>query len=524
MAQIVQSSQTRLQLQRGFDQLAELLALTLGPMQGTVLSGGKNTPIELLTDSGVIARRVVALGSRAENVGAMLVRNMATGVHDDYGDGAATAAVIARALLCEATRLIMAGTNPMELRAQIERSVHAAVGAICAQAQPARGRTMLTQLAEQVTDDTELSAILGEIFDLLGVDGAVEFEEYHAPHLDHDYLAGGRWYARPAARALLPNHTPELVLENPVVALVDQKLEHVHQVRAILELVIGTFERAPLLLVAPDITGEALKTLTLNHTRGAVTVAAVVMSDLKTPASEELKDIAALTGAHILASAAGVPPERVQPRHFGRAQRVVLTHDTLTIVGGEGEAYAKQARLLALRAQLKPLKPTDEAREFLKKRISRLAGGIGIVRIGAYSERERAQKKALAKKAVRVLEMALSEGVVPGGGVAYVEAIPSVLAEDCHSQGAKIVARALEAPFLQIAANSGSDAPRVVLASWRILDAGFGYDARTNTLLRGADFRIIDSVTVTCGALRAAASAAIMAMTTDVLVLQGDNR
>lgn len=524
MAQIVQSSQTRLQLQRGFDQLAGLLALTLGPMQGTILSSGKNVPTELLTDSGVIARRVVALGNRAENVGAMLVRNMATSVHEDYGDGAATAAVIARALLCEATRLIMAGANAMELRTQIERSVTIAIGAICAQAQPVRGRTVLTQLAEQVTRDTELSAILGEIFDMLGVDGAVEIEEYHAPHLDHDYLAGGRWYARPAARALLPQHSPELVLDNPVVALVDQKLEHMHQVRAILELVVGTFERAPLLLVAPEITGEALKTLTLNHTRGTVTMAAVVMSDLKTPASEELKDIAALTGAHILASAAGSPPEHVQPRQFGRAQRIVLTHDRLAIFGGAGEAGAKHARLLALRAQLKPLKPTDEAREFLKKRISRLAGGMGIVRIGAYSERERAQKKALAKKAVRVLEMALSEGVVPGGGVAYLEAIPAVLAEDCHSQGAKIVARALEAPFLQIAANSGSDAPQVVLASGRMLGAGFGYDARTNSHFRADDFRIIDSVTVTCGVLRAAASTAIMAMTTEVMVLQGENR
>jgi chaperonin GroEL len=249
-------------------------------------------PTEILSDSGVIARRVVGLSDAAEDVGAMLLRGMAERIHAEYGDGVATAAVLARALFREASRVVVAGENPMLLRAQMEQGISAAIKALETQA--------LTQWIEQMSGDAELSAILGKIFDVLGADGAVEIEEYHAPYLDHDYLAGGRWFARPAARALLPESDPQLILENPVVLLVDQKLEHVHHIRALLELVVNALDRAPLLLIAPEITGEALKTLTINHTRGALTIGAMVMSGLKTSLSEELIDIAAMTGGEVL--------------------------------------------------------------------------------------------------------------------------------------------------------------------------------------------------------------------------------
>jgi chaperonin GroEL len=523
MVQLLTSDQMLPRLHRGFDQLASLLALTLGPTQGTIVSGGRGTSMEMLTDSGVIARRVVDLDDPAESVGAMLLRDMAARVREDYGDGVATAAVLARAILHEATRMVAAGVNPMHLRSQIERGVAIAIEALAQQAEPLTGRKMLAQWIEQVTNDAELSAILAEIFDVLGADGAVEIEEYHAPYLDHDYLAGGRWYARPAARVLLPESKPELILENAVVLLVDQKLERVSHVRAILELVVGAFERAPLVLIAPEITGEALQTLTMNHTRGMVTVAAVVMKGLKTPLVEELRDIAALTGGDVLSSMSGSPPERVRVAQFGRAQRVILQRDTLTIIGGAGEQQAKQSRINTLRTQLRPLKPTDDAREQLKKRIARLSGGIGIIKIGAHSDRERAQKKELAQKAIRILEAALDEGLVPGGGVAYLNCIPALIAAQKsyadNVLGLKIVARALEAPFLQLVTNHGKTAPRVALHTTQQMGAGYGLDVRTGEYVCMSEAGVMDSLHVMRGALQAAASAAIMAITTDVMLL-----
>jgi chaperonin GroEL len=213
---------------------------------------------------------------------------------------------------------------------------------------------------------------------------------------------------------------------------------------------------------------------------------------------------------------------------FGRAHKAILTRDTLTILGGMGDPQVKQARINSLRAQLKPLKPTDEAREQLKKRIARLAGGIGIVKIGAYSERERGQKKDLAKKVIRALEGALDEGVVPGGGVAYLNCIPAVLAAREQyadsAPGLDIVAKALEALFLQLVANHGMVAPRYALHTARQKGAGWGFDVRAGDYGCMAGIGVLDSLCVLRGALSAAASAAIMAITTDVMVLHGEAR
>jgi chaperonin GroEL len=528
MVQLIGSSQTLPQLVAGFDQLAALLALTLGPTQGNVLSGGRRVPTEILSDAGVIARRVVELNNPAENVGAMLLREMATRVREDYGDGVATAVVLARAILHEASRMVAAGENPMQLRSWIECGIAIAIKALEAQAVPLAGRKMLAQWIEQVTGDTELSSILGEIFDILGANGAVEIEEYQVPTLDHDYLAGGRWYARPAARVFLPESKSELILENPVVVLVDQKLERVHQVRAMLEHLVGALDRAPLLLIAPEITGEALQTLTMNHTRGVLTVAAVVMKGLKTPLTEELKDIAALTGSDVLSSASSSPPERVHISQFGRAQRVILQCDTLTIIGGKGSQQAKQTRINTLRGQLRSLKPTDEAHDQLKKRIARLSGGIAVLKIGAYSDRERAQKKETAQKAIRIVEAALAEGVVSGGGIAYLNCIPALLnaRHECSDKSPELnlVAKALEAPFLQLVANQGIEAPRFALHTVRQLGACYGFDVRTGDYVCMSEVGVMDSLHMLRGALQAAASAAIMAITTDVMVLHGASR
>lgn len=523
MARLVSPPHALDTLACGFDQLAALLALTLGPTQGTVVCGA--TPTEVLIDSGTIARRVVALPDRAEDVGAMLLRNMVWNMHETYGDGAATAAALARAMVQAARKVIIAGANPMLVRRGIEHGAEIAAEALNVQAVPIRGQAALTHLGANVTEDAELGKILGEMFGLMGENTVIEIEEYAAPYLKHEYLDGGRWRARPASRLFLSK--TELVLENPVVLVMDESLERVSQVRAALETVVDHLGKAPLLLIAPEIKGEALNTLTINHTRGAVTVAAAIVTSAAPRLSDDLADLALITGGDLLSAARGTPPERVGAAQFGRAWRAILTRDTLTIVGGGGQGKAQRiSELRAQMAQVKRLEGQSERVEHLKTRIGRLAGGLGIVKIGAYSARERDLLKAQAKKAVRVLEGALAEGIVPGGGAAYLGCIPAVEAARarCNDRdeafGLGVVAKALEAPFCQIVTNHGRISPAIALEAARQRGAGYGFDARTADVVCMNDIHLIDSLRVTRGALLAAASAAGMAISTDILVLR----
>lgn len=518
---MISSHESLANLGRGFDQLAELLALTLGPMQGIVLcSGNTGTSVEILTDSGTIARRVIALPDRKADVGAMLLRNMVWGVHEAYGDGAATAAVLARAIVRESTRMIAAGGNPMLLRRGIERGVQAAVDALTAQAVPVSGQAVLTQIAKSVTGDEELSRILGEMFDLLGADAAIEIEEYAAPYLNHDYLDGGRWRGRPAARIFLPEGKPELILENPLIVVAAEKLEHIDSIRRLLERVVSEFDKRPLLIVAPGISGEALNTLSTNHARGALTIGAAVITTSAPHIDDDLQDLAILTGSILLSS------QRGQRGDFGEARRAILTRDSLTIIGGSGDAPAKQTRINELRGQMLRFKGDTER---LRRRIGRLSGGVGIVKIGAHSKRERDLRKEQAKRALLVLEAALREGGIPGGGAAFLDAIPAVLAaqQECDEEisfGVKAVASALEAPFCQLVQNHGLIPPKLALNTVLQQGAGHGFDVRTGNYACMVEIGVMDSLRVMCGALTAAASAAIMAITTDVMILKPDHK
>ncbi len=509
----------------GFEQLAALLALTLGPTQGTVICSGRGNPVEILHDSGTIARRVIGLADAAEDVGAMLLRNMVWNMHETYGDGAATAATLAWAMVCEARKGIAAGINPMLIRRGIEHGVEIASSALTAQAVVAHDQSTLERLAATITDHPELGKILGEMFGIMGENTAIEIEIYAAPHLTHDYLDGGQWRARPASRLFLTAAKPELILENAVVLVIDEPLERVAQVQAALEIVVHQLDKAPLLLIVPEIKGEALNTLTINHTRGAVTIAAAVVTNR----NDDLADIAILTGGELLATERGWPAERTHHTHFGRARRVTLTRDTLTIMGGAGDGKAQKiTELRGQIAHLKRLEGNSERIEKLKKRVGRLAGGMGVIKIGAYTQRERDLRQQQAKKAIRVLESAFAEGLVPGGGAAYLACIAAVeraqAASPDEAFGLKVVARALEAPLRQIVSNHGRTAPAVAVNTARQAGTGYGFDTRTGEVVCMSEAGILDSLRVLRGALVAAASTATMAITTDVLVLHADHK
>lgn len=526
---LISSPQALSCLRQGFDELASLLAVTLGPTQGVVLNDQGNKSPEMLTDSGTIARRVLELPARGADAGAMTLRHMVWRVREQYGDGAATAAVLSQAMVQEAARLIAAGANPMMMRRGLERGVAAASQALQAQAQPATGQEMLSRLAAGITGDPDLGAVLGEMFDLLGEHAALTIEEFVAPYLEREYLDGGRWPARTASRLLMPHEGPDLTLQNPRILVVDQKLESLAQVQPALELIAAAPDKTPLLIVARELNGEALGALTLNNGQGKLTIGAATLTNFGF-LSDDLSDIALLTGAPVISELLGQPPERVTLASFGRARRAMLSREGLTLVGGAGEPREIRQRIAQLRSQLPRLSRTDTAWEGLRLRAARLAGGVGILKIGAYTHTERAWKQEQAKKAIRTLELALAEGVAPGGGVAYLACIPAVLAtsSECASQdegyGVAVVAKALEAPFKQIICNHGLIHPLVALHEVERLGPGYGFDVLTGQYVQMMTAGVQDCVGVIRGALEAAASAATMIITTEVLVLTPSRR
>lgn len=528
---LIQSPEALSRVCRGFDELATLLALTLGPTQGTIVSDVRGKP-EVLTDAGTIARRVIELPRRGEDAGAMILRNMVWQMRERYGDGAATASVLAQAMVREAAPLIAAGAHSMLIRRGIEHGVRAACESLMTQAQAISGQAMFTQLATSITGDPDIGALLGEMFDVLGPHAALVIEEYAAPYLDHEYIDGGRWQTRLAARGLLPEGQRELTLHRPLVVLVDQELESVAQLRPALEYAATLVEngmKAPLLIVARAISGAALDTVVLNHARGALIIGAAIPST-GSALSDDLSDIALLTGGDVIADVLGRSPQRLQQLWLGRARQVRLQRDSLTIVGGTGDRRLIRERVAQLRTRTEQLQRTDHEWERLRLRSARLAGGVGIVKVGAHTEREREQRKEQIKKAVRALDAARETGVVTGGGTAYLACRPAVLAARARctdvdeARGADAVAAALAAPFSCIVGNHGVIYPPIALAEAQRGGPAYGFDTQTGTYTCMQARGILDSVGVLRGALEAAASAAVMVLTTDVIVLPPDHR
>jgi chaperonin GroEL len=512
-------------LSEGFDQLASVMAVTLGPTQGPILNTLSSGSVELLSDAGTIARRVFEVPNRGRNVGAMIVRHLAWRMHEQFGDGAATAAVLSRAMVREAVRSIAAGVDPVSIRGGLEQALPAALSALAAQAMQVDGQGALQGVATGITGDPELGAVLGEIVDLLGRDAAITIEEFPTAYLDREYIAGAAWRAHPATRAMIPEGRPEVVLENPLIMLVDQRLGEVADVRPALEVAAQATQRRPLLVIAVKIECQALATMTANHARGTVNAIAAKLGSTGMAHTDDLGDIAALTGGSVLADVLGRPPRRVPREDLGSARKVVLSHDTLTIAGGDGDPAAVSDRAAWLRRGMARLTPGTPEWKRLQGRVARLSGGCAILKLGAQSGTELTHKRAQAEKAFRVLTGMLGDGVVPGGGVAYLGCLPAVksVRGSCtlpgHEHGVDVLLAALDAPFRQIARNHGLIHPPLALEDVRRLGCGYGFDALGGTYVDMRRAGILDSLRVMSGALELATSAAISVITTGVVVL-----
>ncbi|GCE29687.1 60 kDa chaperonin [Dictyobacter alpinus] len=519
---LVQAPLALKKLLRGFEKFSTLLAVTLGPTKGTVLHARSTSEPELLLDSATIATRVIALPQRAENIGAMMVRSMVMDVHERYGDGAATAAVLSVAALREAVKRITAGANPALLRRGMEQGLAIARAALLVQARSVTGQDELTGIAIGVTNDRAMGIIVGELSALLGEHAAFVIEESYAPHLDREYVSGGQWDVHLADTSFLPEGKAGLELYQPLIMIADENVSKLEQVQTALELAVQHPDKPPLVLIANVIEQEALKTLLLNHHRGVLTVApAVVTSGLT---SSDLSDMAVLVGAQVLQTEQGCPSQSMRQEYFGRARKVTLTRNGLAIVGGQGAPVSIRQHLIGIQRQLQQLDHGHKERSTLKMRQARLSGGIGVIKLGAYSEHERELKKESIEKAFLVLEAVQTHGVVPGGGIAYLAcqaAVQDALQESIHEDirsGLQVVARALEAPFIQLIKNHGLLSPAVVLQEIQDRGSGYGFDVQQGCYVQVRASGIIDSTLVTCGVLEAAISTAIMAMTTDTIV------
>ena len=507
----------------GFDQMASLLALTLGPRQGPILNAVSRGSVELLTDAGTIARRVVALPDRGHNCGAMILRHLAWRMHEELGDGAATSAVLARAMVREAHRRVAAGVDPMTIRDGLERAVPAALAALERQSTPPADGA-LTGMATAITGDPELGAVLGEIVELLGSDAALTIEELPVPYLDREYLEGATWRAYPATRQMIAEGRREVVLDRPLIVLVEQTLAGFADVRPALELAMTPGVRRPLLLVPAKIDDQALATIVANTAQGTLTAIVARLSSAGPALTDDLIDLALITGGRVLADLLGRPPARLGLDDLGSARKAVLTRDRLTIVGGGGNQTAVAERAAMLRRRMQDVQSKAEEWRRLQARLARLGGGSAILKIGAHSKAELAARRAQAEKAFRVLTGMRDGGCVPGGGVAFLTCQAAVAAlRDCddgpgNAHGRDVLLAALEAPFLQIAANEGHITSRLALETARRLGREHGLDAVTGEYVNMRQRGIVDSLRVTQGALQLAASAASSVITTGVVV------
>ncbi|HKG28860.1 MAG TPA: TCP-1/cpn60 chaperonin family protein, partial [Thermomicrobiales bacterium] len=415
-SQILFSPDALLRLTAGFDHLAAVMAVTLGPTQGPILNALSRGSVELVSDAGTVARRIVEVPDRGRNAGAMILRHLSWQMHERFGDGAATAAVLSRAMVSAGVARIAAGVDPASIGRGLERALPAALAALSAMSTPANGQAILEAAATGITGDAELAAVLGEIVDLLGPHAAMTIEELPISYLDREYVAGASWRAHPAARAMIPDGRPEIVLENALLMLVDQPLTEFDDVRPALELTMQAPGRRPLVIIAAKIGDRALATVIANQARGSMHVVAALINSSGAAHTDDLGDIAVLAGGTVLGDMLGRPPSRLRLEDLGSARRVAISRDTMTIVDGAGEPPAISERSSLLRRRMAGLTPSAEEWKRLQSRVARLGSGDAILKIGAHSKPELAHRRQQAEKAFRVLTGMLAEGVVPGGG------------------------------------------------------------------------------------------------------------
>ena len=519
--QVIHGEESRGAILRGVNQLADAVKVTLGPKGRNVVIDKKfGSPT--ITKDGVTVAKEIELADSLENMGAQMVREVASKTSDVAGDGTTTATVLAQAIFKEGVRTVAAGANPMALKRGIDKAVEKVVEEIKGMAQPVSGGSIAQVGTVSANGDTRIGEIIAEAMDKVGKDGVITVEESKTMDTTLEVVDGmqfDRGYLSPYF--VTDADRMEAVLEDPMILINEKKVSNMRDLLPILEQVAKMGR--PLLIIAEDVEGEALATLVVNKLRGTLNVAAVKAPGFGDRRKAMLEDIATLTGGKVISEDLGIKLEAITVEDLGKAKRITIDKDNTTIVDGEGDGGAVEGRVKTIRNQIEETS-SDYDREKLQERLAKLVGGVAVIKVGAATETEMKEKKARVEDAMHATRAAVEEGIVAGGGVALVRA-GRVLEDftanenDMDEQvGVKIIRRALEEPLRQIVQNAGQEGA-VIVGKIRDNDqASYGFNAATEEFGDLVEQGVIDPAKVTRTALQNAASIAGLMLTTEAMI------
>ena len=510
-------------LERGVNILADAVKVTLGP-KGRYVVLDKKFGAPTITNDGVTIAREIEVEDAFENQGAQLVREVATATNDVAGDGTTTATVLAQAIVREGLKNVAAGANPMGIKRGIEAAVEAVVEDLKKQSKEVSGKEDIARVATISAREREIGDVIADAIEKVGKDGVVNVEEGQTFGLELEFTEGMQFdkgYLSPYM--ITDAERMEAVLDDPYILVANQKIGSVKDLLPVLEQVIQAGR--PLLIVAEDVEGEALATIVVNKLRGTFTAVAVKAPGFGDRRKRMLEDIAILSGAEVITEELGLKLENTKIAQLGRGRRIVVTKDTTTIIDGAGDAEAIKARIKQLKGEIEDT-DSDFDREKLQERLAKLAGGVAVVKVGAATETEMKEKKHRVEDALQATRAALEEGIVPGGGVALLQAVSSIKLDSFEGDektGAQIIARSLEEPLRQLAYNAGLEGS-VVVNQVRAAAKGQGLNVDTGEVEDLVKAGIIDPTMVTRSALQNAASIGKNILTTEAIVAEAPEK
>ena len=515
--QLLFDEMARRGLKRGVDRLADAVRVTIGPKGRNVVLD-KKFGAPTITNDGVTIARDIELEDPFENMGAQLLKEVATKTDDVAGDGTTTAVVLGQAMVAEGLQNVSAGANPIAVKRGIEKGVEAIVAELVKHSRPVETHAQIAAVASISAADPEVGTIIADVMDKVGKDGVITVEEGQSLGLETEFTEGMQFDRGYLSAYFVTNaERMEAVLEGPAILITDKKISSVKDMLPALEAAVA--QGKPLVIVAEDVDGEALATLVVNKLRGTLQVLAVKAPGFGDRRKEMLRDIAVLAGGTVISEEIGRKLDSVTADDFGQARRVLANKDDTTIVDGAGSPDQIKARMTMIKAQIEDT-TSDYDKEKLQERLAKLAGGVAVIKVGAATEVELKEKKHRIEDALSTTRAAVEEGLVAGGGVALLQAIPALdlveLVGD-EAVGLGILRRALEAPIRQIADNAGVHG-EVIVERVKTLPEGHGYDALTGEYGDMFEKGIVDAAKVTRSALQNAASIAAMVLTTETLV------
>jgi len=515
------NTDARTKLKKGVDHLAEAVKVTLGPKGRNVVIDKKfGSPT--VTKDGVTVAKEIELSDPVENMGAQMVKEVATKTSDLAGDGTTTATVLAQAIFREGLKNVTAGANPMELKRGIDRAVEAVVEQLRTLSVPSAGKKEIAQVGTiSANNDKEIGNLIAEAMEKVGKDGVITVEEAKGLETTLETVEGmqfDRGYLSPYF--VTDPEKMEAVLDDPYILIHDKKISAMKELLPLLEKVAQSGK--PLLILAEDVEGEALATLVVNKLRGTLKVSGVKAPGFGDRRKEMLRDIAVLTGGQVISEELGFKLENATLNDLGRAKRVVVDKDNTTLVDGRGKGEGIQGRIAEIRSAIDK-STSDYDREKLQERLAKLSGGVAVINVGAATETEMKEKKARVEDALHATRAAVEEGIVPGGGVALIRAqsaLDKLKGTEDEKIGVEIVRRALEEPIRMIAQNAGAEGSIVVARVKESKDKNFGYNAATDVYEDLVRAGVIDPTKVTRTALQNAASIAGLLLTTECVVVE----